>query len=130
MKNLITAQLQSIYYIVLISAILFFIHYSLIENFSTNSVLIIPLYKIYLFHFIVTIFLVCTINYKYFQGNENIFNFFIILTLIKMVLAMVFLLPLILSVSKNKTAEVFNFFIPYFFYLAYEVFSITKNFQK
>jgi hypothetical protein len=46
-------------------------------------------------------------------------------TLFKMVLAIVFLLPVLLNTVPNAQADVFNFFIPYFLYLAFEIVNIT-----
>jgi len=51
-------------------------------------------------------------------------------TLLKMILAIVFLLPVFLSETENKQPDVFNFFIPYFLYLFFEVYSLTTFLQK
>jgi hypothetical protein len=42
-------------------------------------------------------------------------------TLAKMILALVFLLPVLIGETENAKTEVLNFFIPYFIYLAFEV---------
>lgn len=115
---------------VLFTAVLFYIHNSIITNFFPKVTLILPLYKIYLFHFIVTTAIIVTISYKNLKGNAVVFNLFILFTLVKMVLVIVFLLPVFLSDIKNKNFDVFNFFIPYFVYLTFEVFTITKLLQK
>jgi hypothetical protein len=47
-----------------------------------------------------------------------------------MTVAILFLLPLLLSDFENKQPDVFNFFIPYFLYLFFEVYSVTKFLQK
>lgn len=57
--------------------------------------------------------------------QKPIFGWFMVGTLIKMVLALVFLLPLFLKKSDTKTLEALNFFIPYFLFLAFEIFSIN-----
>jgi hypothetical protein len=41
-------------------------------------------------------------------------------------LVIVILLPLLIGNSKDKKPDVFNFFIVYFLFLIFEVFSITK----
>ena len=66
------------------------------------------------------------ILYKYTQGKTEVFNYFMIGTMIKMILALVFLLPVFLSDIETKRPDVFNFFIPYFIFLAFEVFIITR----
>jgi hypothetical protein len=48
------------------------------------------------------------------------------LTLLKMILAVLFLLPLLFSDFENKQADVFNFFIPYFLFLAFEILSVLR----
>jgi hypothetical protein len=46
--------------------------------------------------------------------------------MVKMVLAILFLLPLLLSSLDDKIPDVFNFFIPYFIFLIFEIYSITS----
>lgn len=130
MKTFLKTQIQLIALQVLFTAILFFIHTSVIDNFLPKAILILPLYKIYGFHFIVTTTIIIFISYKHFKGDTAVFNLFILFTLLKMLLFIVFLLPVFLSDVKNKNYDVFNFFMPYFFYLAFEVLSITKLLQK
>jgi hypothetical protein len=66
------------------------------------------------------------INYKYSKDKTTVFNVFMISTLLKMVLVIVFLLPLVMGEVKDKKPDVFNFFIAYFIFLIFEVYSITK----
>jgi hypothetical protein len=47
-------------------------------------------------------------------------------TLFKMILCLVFLLPVLLNPNENATLEVFNFFIPYFLFLAFEIVNIIR----
>lgn len=130
MKEFLKTQFQTIALSVLITLVLFFIHNTLIATVIPNALFVIPLYKIYLFHFIVTTIIILIVSYKNFQGKDTIFNLFIFFTLLKMILAVVFLLPVFLSDFKNRNYDVFNFFIPYFIYLSFEVYSITKLLQK
>lgn len=130
MKTFVKTQIQVIAQQVLFTAILFFIHTSVIDNFLPKAILILPLYKIYGFHFIVTTTIIVFISYKHFNGDTTVFNLFILFTLLKVLLVIVFLLPVFLSDVKNKNYDVFNFFMPYFFYLAFEVLSITRLLQK
>jgi len=57
-------------------------------------------------------------------------KFFLSLTIVKMGLVIVLLLPLFLKKSDHTQLEVFNFFIPYFLFLGLEIFSLNKFLQK
>jgi hypothetical protein len=47
-----------------------------------------------------------------------------------MALALAFLSPLFFDKSNHTITEVFNFFIPYFIYLIYEIYSLDKFFKN
>jgi hypothetical protein len=111
---------------ILLTIVLFGIHSYLLYYFGKNLQLFFPVFHIYIFHFIVTILVYTIINYRFSKGQKNIFNLFMGSTLVKMGLAILFLLPLILSDFEKKQPDVFNFFIPYFIYLFFEVVFITK----
>ena len=113
-----------------ISAVLFGIHSYLLHHFAIEVTFFFPVWQVYAFHFIITLILYTIINYRYSSGKTDIFNVFMIMTFVKMALAIVFLLPLILSDFENKQPDVFNFFIPYFLFLFFEVFALTKFLQK
>lgn len=114
----------------IVTLILFGIHSYLLSHFADNLSFIIPLWQIYTFHFVVTTLLFTVINYKYSNGKKEIFNTFMGFTLLKMLLAIVFLLPVFLSEIENRQPDVFNFFIPYFLYLFFEVYSLARFLQK
>lgn len=130
MNAFLKTQLQIIAQSVLITLVLFFTHNTIISNLFPKAIFVLPLYQIYLFHFVVTSTIIFIVSYKKHQGNDNVFNLFIFFTLLKMLLVVVFLLPVFVSDVKNKNYDVFNFFMPYFIYLAFEVYSITKLLQK
>lgn len=123
-------QLSFLIQNVVVTLILLGIHSYLLSHFAQNTQFIIPLWQIYVFHFVVTTLLYTVINYKYSKGKKEIFNTFMGFTLLKMILAIVFLLPVFLSETENKQPDVFNFFIPYFLYLFFEVYSLTSFLQK
>jgi len=125
-KRQVTFLLQ----LIVATAILFGVHTYLLSYFADEIEFFFPLWHIYAFHFIVTAIFYTLINYKFSSGKTNIFNLFMSLTFLKMIFAILFLLPLLLSDFENKQPDVFNFFIPYFFYLFFEVFSLTKFLQK
>jgi hypothetical protein len=116
--------------IFILSVILYGIHGYLLFYFGQDINLFFPLWQVYTFHFIVTALLFSIINYRYSSGKTEVFNLFMIMTFLKMTFAILFLLPLLLSDFENKQPDVFNFFIPYFIYLLFEVYSLTKFLQN
>ena len=126
MNTFSNTQVEFIVQLIFISLVLFGVHSYLAHYFLHTTALFFPLWHIYLFHFFVTIILFSVLNYKYKSGQKNIFNFFMGLTLLKMILAVLFLLPLLVSDFEYKQADVFNFFVPYFLFLSFEIFSVLK----
>lgn len=116
--------------LLILSALLFGIHSYLNYHFAKEVVLFFPLWQIYLFHIITVLIIYTFINYRDSIGKTEVFNAFILGMLLKMILTMVFLLPWILSKPEQKGFDLANFFIPYFLYLSFEVFTITKFLQK
>lgn len=125
-----TRQLNFLFQILVLSAVVFGIHGYLLSYFGTELKLFFPIWQIYVFHLGVTTLFYSVINYRFSQGQTDIFVLFMACTLTKMLLAILFLLPLILSDFEKKQPDIFNFFIPYFIYLGFEVYSITKFLQK
>ncbi len=124
-------QTNFIIQLIVVSLILFGIHSYLLHYFAKDTIFFFPLWQVYLFHIIVTTALYSIINFRYSSGKKDIFNIFLIGTFLKMALSIVFLLPMLLSDSfENKQPDVFNFFIPYFIYLFFEVYSLTRFLQK
>lgn len=113
-----------------LSALLFGIHYYLSFHFTKEVVLFFPLWHIYLFHVITVIIIYTLINYRESIGKTEVFNAFMLGMLLKMILTIVFLLPWILSKPEQKGFDLANFFIPYFIFLAFEVYSVVKILQK
>lgn len=89
-----------------------------------------PLWQIYLFLFGTTALLVGTVYYRMLKKPQLVFALFMAGTLVKMILVLLFLLPLLLSDAENKTMDAVNFFIPYFIFLAAEVFIIHRFLTK
>ncbi|MBO3096722.1 hypothetical protein J4051_00450 [Gelidibacter sp. DF109] len=123
-------QLNFLLLITVLSLILFGIHSYVLSYFGPELKLFTPIWQIYVFHFVVTTSLYTAVNYKFSKGKTDIFMLFMTSTFIKMFLAILFLLPIILSDYERKQPDIFNFFIPYFIYLGFEVYSITKFLQK
>jgi len=108
-------QISFLVQILLISIALFGLHNYLLFYFGKEISLFFPIWHIYIFHLIITTILYTLINYRYSTGRMNVFNLFMGATFLKMIIAILFLLPLLLSDFENKQPDVFNFFIPYFF---------------
>ena len=123
-------QLSFLIQNVVITGVLLGIHSYLLSHFGNTIKYIIPLWQVYTFHFVVTILLYSVINFQYSRGKTDIFNLFMGFTILKMILSIVFLLPVLLSDIDKKQPDVFNFFIPYFLYLFFEVYSLTRFLQK
>ena len=116
--------------LVALSALLFGAHSYLNYHFAKDVILFFPLWQIYVFHIITVAIIYTLINYQDSIGKTEVFNTFILGMLLKMILTMVFLLPWMLSKPEQKGFDLANFFIPYFIFLAFEVYSVVKFLQK
>lgn len=105
-------------------------HIYLFDSFFSEVAIYFPLWQIYAFHFFTVLLIYSVVNYKYSNGSDNIFNLFMGGTFLKMVLAFLFLLPFLLSDLESKKPDVMNFFLPYFIFLAFEIYSITFFLNK
>lgn len=123
-------QLNFLLLITVLSVVLYGIHSYLLSYFGTELKLFFPVWQIYVFHFAVTTLLYTIVNFKFSTGKTDVFILFMGSTFVKMFLAILFLLPIILSDFEKKQPDIFNFFIPYFLYLAFEVYTITRFLQK
>jgi len=112
-----------------LSVVLFAIHYYiLIQFFEVN--LLLPLWLIYAFNAIL-VFIVFSVIKFYSKNKDNdLLKYFLGLSFIKMILVIILLLPLFFKKSEHIQLEVFNFFTPYFLFLAFEIFSLNKFLQK
>ncbi len=123
-------QITFIIQLLVASVLLFGIHSYLLHYFADKRTFFFPVWQIYAFHIIVTFLLFTVINYKYSKGSTQIFNTFMASTFLKMILAILFLLPLLMADFENKQPDVFNFFIPYFLFLFFEVYTLTAFLSK
>ena len=87
-------------------------------------------FSIYLFHFLATFLIYLSLVFVYRNFQENTGFAFMGLSLFKMVAAVIFLLPLILSEVNAVFANILAFFIPYFLYLIFETFYAVKLINK
>lgn len=108
---------------------LFGIHYYILSQFFEGE-LHFPVWTIYAFNAVLVILVYSIITYKNKQGSKKMYQLFLGLTVLKMILAILFLLPLFFGKSDHAQLEVINFFIPYFLFLGFEIFSLNKFLQK
>jgi hypothetical protein len=107
-------------------ALLYLLHAYLLNALQPDNEFVIPLWNTYLFHFISVLIVYSIINFRFSNGKTQVFNPFILLMILKMFLVVVFLLPLFVSEAPNKVSDAINFFIPYFIFLGFEVYSINQ----
>ena len=115
--------------LVLFAAILFSIHLYILSQFFDGN-LHFPLWTIYTFNAVLVFIVFSVLRYKASTKNDKMYQLFLGLTITKMVLAIVFLLPLFFGKSEHAQLEVINFFMPYFLFLGFEIFNLNKFLQK
>ena len=108
---------------------LFGIHFYILSQFFEGT-LYFPIWTIYTFNAVLVFLVFIIITYKSKQGSKKMYQLFLGLTILKMFLAIVFLLPLFLGKSNHAQLEVVNFFIPYFVFLGFTIFSLNNFLQK
>ena len=112
-----------------LSILLFTIHYYiLLQLFDVK--LVLPIWLIYAFNAILVFIVYSVLKFYSKNKDKDLLKYFLGLTFVKMFLIIVLLLPLFLKKSDHTVLEVFNFFIPYFIFLAFEIFSLNKFLQK
>lgn len=115
--------------LLIFTALILSVHFYILIQLFTGT-LYFPIWAIYLFNGGLVLIVYSTITYKSKKGSTKIYQLFLGLTILKMVLAIVFLLPLFFGKSNHAQLEVVNFFIPYFLFLGFEIFSLSKFLQK
>lgn len=123
MKNYFT---QFIIRLIPFTLLLFMIQYLVVAYLLQQVDFYYPTFAIYLFHFLATlvIYLGLLLVYKYFKDYTG-FGF-MAGSFLKMVAAIVFLLPMLLNYTGNAFANLMAFFIPYFLFLIFETFYAVK----
>ena len=116
--------------LIALSLVLFGSHSYLNHHFAAEIILFFPLWHIYLFHIVTVLAIYTLINYRDSIGKTDVFNAFMLGMLLKMILVLVFLLPWLLTKPEQQGFDLANFFVPYFTFLAFEVYSVTKVIQK
>ncbi len=112
------------------TALLFAIHYYIFISFFSEISLYFPLWAIYTFNAALVLLVFLIVRVQMARGYTKTYNLFLILTISKMALAIVFLLPLFAGKAENAVVDVINFFIPYFLFLGFEIFQLNIFFKK
>jgi hypothetical protein len=115
--------------LVIFTLVLFVIHYYILSQFF-EGILHFPIWTIYVFNAVLVLAVYSIITYKNRHGSKKMYQLFLGLTVLKMILAVVFLLPLFFGKSAHAQLEVINFFIHYFLFLGFEIFNLNKFLQK
>ena len=119
-----------LYTIFPITLILFFVQYFSISVFFENTSFFYSTWSIYVFHLALTL-----ISYGFLLFVNKTFAdktgfAFMGFSLLKMLAAIVFLIPLLQSDVVSKIPDVSAFFIPYFLFLFTETFFAVKLLNK
>lgn len=105
--------------------IIFTIHF-LIVNYLDGVTFYYSLPVIYLFHILSTLIVYLAMVLVYSKSRDYTGYTFMGGSLLKMMAAVVFLLPMLLNNTENPFANILSFFIPYFLYLIFETIYAVK----
>lgn len=98
----------------------------LITNYLLHLELFYSTWLIYLFHALVTFGIYAALVFVHQTFQEKTGFAFMACSLLKMLLSVLFLLPIMLSDFGRPLNDIFAFFIPYFLYLAFETIFAVK----
>ncbi len=116
--------------LLLITAAVMGIHYYIYSIFFEDLTLYFPIWTIYAFNAVMVAGVYAFISYRVSKGSKNAFNLFLALTVVKMILVLIFLLPVFAGKTANVMPEVSNFFVAYFVLLTFEVLSLNIFFKN
>jgi hypothetical protein len=117
-------QAYFLFKIIIFSLVLYGIHHYIIYHFANDIVFFFPIWQLYIFNIFAALLVFTIINYKYSKGFTKIFNFFLLGTILKMTLAVIFLSPLLLSNFDDKIPDTLSFFSIYFLFLIFEIYAL------
>ena len=108
------------------SLILYGIHIYIQYHFFKNIELFHPIYTIYLFLFLSVLVLFYYLVKAYVQKPDTIFTTFAVGSLLKSAGVVLFFIPLFFKETSNINHTVFNFFIPYFLFVFFEIYLVMS----
>lgn len=106
------------------------IHYYIVNTVIEDLTMYFPIWVIYVFNAIMVACVYSLIAYKVSKGGKNVFALFLQLTGVKMILIIIFLLPVFTGKVDNVMPDTLNFFMAYFVLLGFEVLSLNNFFKK
>lgn len=104
---------------------LFIIQYTVV-NYLNDYHLYYSTYSIYIFHFLATFSVYTFVVFVHKSFADKSGFAFMGASFFKMIAAVLFLLPMLLSDSPSKFVGVLAFFIPYFLFLIFETFFVVR----
>lgn len=117
-------------YLIPFSILLYLTQYLVVSTFFGDISFFYSLWSIYIFHIIITLlsYLFLLFVHKSFPDYTGFA--FMGFSLLKMLAAVVFLIPLLQSEMISKIGDVAMFFVPYFLYLFFETFFAIRLINK
>lgn len=122
--------LSSLSLLFLITIVLFIIHSLVVLNLEGDNYFYYPVWSIYVFHFIVTSLVFGLLSWVGRWMPQYVGYTFMGTILLKMIVSLVFLLPLIRLKEFSKMPDFFSFFIPYFIFLLAEIILTMRILQQ
>jgi len=107
---------------VIFSLVLYLLHFFLLQFILPEVTFYYSLLSIYLFHVLATFVIYLFLVYIHFNFIDYTGYAFMGASLIKMMAAIVFLLPMLLNRTEDTFQNILSFFIPYFLFLFFETF--------
>lgn len=108
------------------TTVLFLIQYFLTRFLLDNEAMFYPVYAIYLFHFFATLIIYWMLLLVHHNFQDKTGFAFMGASLLKMIAAVLFLLPVLLNNTGYAFTNILSFFIPYFLFLVFETFYAVK----
>lgn len=127
MKNKLKAFLSIL---IPFSLILFALQYILVNTLGQDLSLFYSTSSVYVFHFISTLLVYIAVLFVNKTFSDKTGSAFMACGLIKMMAAIVFLLPLIQNKEIDALNDVLAFFIPFFLFLLLETIYVVKVLNK
>lgn len=104
-----------------LTAIFYFVQNIIVGVLKDSYTFYYSVFKIYLFHFLVTFIILSFIYLVSRKAPKYIGYTFMGFILFKMAAAVIFLIPLIKMQGVSKIPDFISFFIPYFLFLLFEI---------
>ncbi|MEO1010625.1 MAG: hypothetical protein AAFX53_04920 [Bacteroidota bacterium] len=112
------------------SLLLYLLHYG-IQHFLIGSPLPYRnLWQMYLFLFLITLFGYFSLLFVHKGDSSKTGYAFMGIGFLKMLAAILFLYPMISSGKDSMLFQVFSFFIPYFLFIAFEIYFVLRLLAK